>query len=160
RAAEPVHIDKWETPVKKDAFKIPIEAKYELLQDVTKRMKETDVVARRGTMSFSIVEKYFGNSEGSKIYQVLSYAGASIIVAAKGPTGVQRRSVQQNMGGGYELIDDLDLTRQAAEITKDAIALTHAPTINEGKSDIILSGDQVALQVHESCGHPIELDRV
>ena len=40
------------------------------------------------------------------------------------------------------------------------LALTHAPTINEGKSDIILSGDQVALQVHESCGHPIELDRV
>jgi len=160
RAGEPVHVDKWENPVKKDAFKIPIETKYELLQDTTKRMMETDIVARRGTMSFSIVEKYFANSEGSKIYQVLSYAGASIIVAAKGPAGVQRRSVQQNIGGGYELIDDLDLPGQAVEITKDAIALTHAPTISEGKSDIILSGDQVALQVHESCGHPIELDRV
>src|SRR3989442_5897301 len=54
----------------------------------------------------------------------------------------------------------MDLPVQALELTKDAIALTHAPTIQEGKSDIILSGDQVALQVHESCGHPIELDRV
>src|SRR5947199_6496601 len=54
----------------------------------------------------------------------------------------------------------MDLPGQALEITKDVLALTHAPTINEGKSDIILSGDQVALQVHESCGHPIELDRV
>src|SRR2546426_475921 len=75
-------------------------------------------------------------------------------------TRAQRRSIQQNTGGGYELIDEMDLPGQALELTKDAVSLTHAPTIQEGKSDIILSGDQVALQVHESCGHPIELDRV
>src|SRR5256886_12566639 len=111
-------------------------------------------------MTFDFIEKYFANSEGSKIFQTLSYAGVSAIVAAKGPTGVQRRSIQQNTGGGYELIDEMDLPGQALELTKDAVSLTHAPTIQEGKSDIILSGDQVALQVHESCGHPIELDRV
>ncbi len=160
RASEPVHVDKWETPVRKDPFRISTETKYELLQDATKRMKENDVVARRGAMNSTHVEKYFANSEGSKIFQVLSYAGASIIVAAKGASGVQRRSVQQYAGGGYELIEELDLPGQAVEITKDVVALTKAPTIREGKSDIILSGDQVALQVHESCGHPIELDRV
>ncbi len=160
RAPEPVHVDKWETPVKKDPFRVPTDTKYELLQDTTKRMKENDVVARRAQMTFAIIEKYFANSEGSKIFQVISNAGVSAIVAAKGPTGVQRRSIQQNTGGGYELIDEMDLPGQALELTKDAIALTHAPTIQEGKSDIILSGDQVALQVHESCGHPIELDRV
>jgi len=160
RASEPVHVDKWTTPVKKDPFRVPTETKYEVLQETTKRMKENDVVARRGQMTFDFIEKYFANSEGSKIFQTLSYAGVSAIVAAKGPTGVQRRSVQQNTGGGYELVDEMDLPGQALEITKDVLALTHASTINEGKSDIILSGDQVALQVHESCGHPIELDRV
>ncbi len=160
RASEPVHVDKWMNPVKKDPWRIPTETKYELLQDITKRMKEQDIVARRGQMTFTNVEKYFANTEGSKIFQVLSYAGASIYVGAKGPTGVQRRSVQQYSGGGYEIVEDLSLPEQAVEITKDALALTKAPTINEGKSDIILSGNQVALQVHESCGHPIELDRV
>src|SRR5713101_262201 len=160
RASEPVYVDKWETPVKKDPFRVTTETKYEYLQETTKRMKENKVVARRATMSFDFIEKYFANSEGSKIFQTLSYAGVSAIVAAKGPTGVQRRSIQQNTGGGYELVDEMDLPGQALEITKDVLALTRAPTINEGKSDIILSGDQVALQVHESCGHPIELDRV
>src|SRR2546422_2478945 len=160
RASEPVHVDKWATPVKKDPFRVPTETKYEVLQDTTNRMKENDVVARRSQMTFDFIEKYFANSEGSEIFQTLSYAGVSAIVAAKGPAGVQRRSVQQNTGGGYELVDEMDLPGQALEITKDVLALTHAPTINEGKSDIILSGDQVALQVHESCGHPIELDRV
>ena len=160
RASEPVHVDKWETPVKKDPWRIPTETKYELLQDVTKRMKEETIVARRSQMNFATVEKYFANSEGSKIFQILSYAGGYAMAAAKGPSGVQRRSFQQVMGGGYELIDDLNLPAQGVELTKDALALTEAPTIQEGKSDIILSGDQVALQVHESCGHPIELDRV
>src|SRR5437870_12845778 len=123
-------------------------------------MKENDVVARRGQMTFDFIEKYFANSEGSKTFQTLSYAGVPAIVAAKGPTGVQRRSVQQNTGGGYELVDEMDLPGQAPEITKDVLALTHAPTINEGNSDSTLSGHQAALQVHESCGHPIELDRV
>src|SRR5207245_9685107 len=126
RAAEPVHVDKWETPVKKDPFRVPTETKYELLQDTTKRMKENDVFSRRAQMTFAIVEKYFASSEGSKIFQVISNAGVSAIVAAKGPTGVQRRSIQQNTGGGYELIDEMDLPGQALELTKDAIALTHA----------------------------------
>jgi TldD protein len=160
RASEPVHVDEWANPVRKDPFRVPTETKYELLQDTTKRMKENDIVMRRGAMNFAIIEKYFANSEGSKIFQVLSYAGASLTVAAKGPTGVQRRSAQQTTGGGYEIVEELDLPGKAPDLTKDALALTRAPTIQEGKSDIILSGDQVALQVHESCGHPIELDRV
>src|SRR2546427_153405 len=98
RASEPAHVDKWATPVKKDPFRVPTETKYEVLQETTKRMKENDVVARRGQMTFDFIEKYFANSEGSKIFQTHSYAGVSAIVAAKGPTGVQRRSVQQNSG--------------------------------------------------------------
>jgi TldD protein len=159
-ASEPVHVDKWTAPVKKDPFNVPLETKYELLQDCTSRMKAEGVVARRGQIVFTNIEKYFANSHGSRIFQVLTQTGASIIVAAKGPTGIQRRSVQQYVLGGYELIDELDLPTQSPEITKDAIELTRAPGLSEGKSDIILSADQLGLQVHESCGHPIELDRV
>ncbi len=158
-AEEPAHVDSWESPVDKDPFKVPLEEKYSVLRESTQRMKEKDIVMRRGSMSFSKVEKYFASSKGSRIFQKLTYSGASIIVAAKGPTGIQRRSVQQYMSTGYELVDQLRLLDQAPGLTKDALELVSAKKCQEGKSDIILSGDQVALQVHESAGHPIELDR-
>jgi TldD protein len=90
----------------------------------------------------------------------LTQTGASIIVAAKGPTGIQRRSDQQYVLGGYEMVDQMDLPGQASVLTKDVIELTNAPGCQEGRSDVILSADQVGLQVHESAGHPLELDRV
>ncbi len=158
-AEESAHVDSWESPVDKDPFKVPLEEKYAVLRESTQRMKEKDIVMRRGSMSFSTVEKYFASSKGSRIFQKLTYSGASIIVAAKGPTGIQRRSVQQYMSTGYELVDHLGLLDQAPGLTKDALELVSAKKCQEGKSDIILSGDQVALQVHESAGHPIELDR-
>ena len=159
-AKEPVYIDTWESPVEKDPFAVPLEDKYSVLQEATVRMKGEGVVARRGQMTFTTFEKYFANSEGSRISQRFTHSGAAVIVAAKGPTGIQRRSDQQFMLSGYELIDQRNLPERAVELTKDVLALGNARKCPEGKSDIILSGDQVALQVHESCGHPIELDRV
>jgi len=159
-ADEPVHVDRWESPVKKDPFDVSLEEKYRALQESTGKMKGEGIVVRRGQMNFSTVEKYFASSAGSKIHQNFTYSGAALAVAAKGPAGLQTRSTRQYMSRGYELIDELDLPTQAPELTKDALALVNAKRCPDGKSDIILSGDQVALQVHESAGHPIELDRV
>ena len=158
-AKEPSYLDHWEAPLKKDPFNVAMETKYAHLLESTKRMKEKDVVARRGQIISTRTEKYFASSEGSRIYQILTHSGASIIAAAKGSGGVQRRSVQQFILGGYELIDEMNLPERAPEIAKEAVELTRSASCTEGKSDIILSGDQVALQVHESSGHPIELDR-
>src|SRR5438034_434525 len=157
---EPVHVDDWVSPKKKDPLAVSTDTKYGLLQDATGRMKEEGIVARRGQIFSTRIEKYFANSEGSKIFQDLTQTGASLIVAAKGPKGIQRRSIQQYVLGGYELLDELDLPGQAPTLTREALALTQAEGCPEGKSDVILSADQVGLQVHESCGHPIELDRV
>ncbi len=59
RAAEPVHVDKWETPVKKDPFRVPTETKYEYLQDTTKRMKEHRDQIR-------ISSRYYQENEGKR----------------------------------------------------------------------------------------------
>lgn len=160
RAKEPVHVANWESPRKKDPFAVSTEKKFEVLKDVTGEMKAEGVVARRGQIISTKIEKYFANSEGSKIYQNLIQTGAQIVVAVKGPSGIQRRSDQQYALEGYELIDELDLPGKAPVLTKEAIELTTAPGCQEGRSDVVISGDQVGLQVHESCGHPIELDRV
>lgn len=160
RAKEPVHVAKWESPRKKDPFNVSTEEKFEHLKDITNEMKAEGVVARRGQIISTKIEKYFANSEGSKIYQDLVQTGAQVVVAAKGPSGIQRRSDQQYALEGYELIEGLDLVGKAPALTKEALELTQAPGCQEGKSDVIISADQVGLQVHESCGHPIELDRV
>ncbi len=159
-AKEPVHVDTWESPRRKDPLNVPTEVKFELLKDATSAMKSEGIVARRGQIISTKIEKYFANSEGSKIYQDVIHTGAQVVVAAKGPTGIQRRSDQQYALKGYELVEEMDLAGQAPVLTKEALELTHAPACQEGRSDVILSGDQVGLQVHESCGHPIELDRV
>ncbi len=159
-AKEPVHVENWESKLVRDPFEVSVDEKYDILRESTGRMKDENVVVRRGQLSFTTVEKYFASSEGSRIFQKLTYSGAAVIVAAKGASGLQRRSAQQYMSSGYELIKELNLPEQASELTKDAVALSSAKKCPEGKSDIILSGDQVGLQVHESAGHPIELDRV
>ena len=158
-AKEPSYVDTWMSPVVKDPFNVPMEKKYELLNDCCERMKAEGVVLRRGGFVFTSIEKYFASSEGSKIFQRMIYSGGGLVVAAKGPTGMQRRSDQQWMLKGYELIDELEFPEKAEELKKDVIALNGAVKCPEGKKDIILSADQVGLQVHESCGHPIELDR-
>lgn len=163
-AKEPSYIDTWESPAKKDPFHVSLDEKYSLLLDATGRLKGEGVVMRRGGMSFTHVDKYYANSEGSRINQKITYSGGSLLVAAKSPTGLQRRSLGNGSGQyasmGFELIEQMALPEQAPELTKDVLALGKAKKCPEGKSDIILSSDQVALQVHESCGHPIELDRV
>ena len=64
------------------------------------------------------------------------------------------------MLGGYELIESLDLVGNAPRIAEEAVALHSAAQCPEGTSTIILGSSQLGLQIHESIGHPIELDRV
>lgn len=159
-AKEPAHVASWVSPRKKDPLEISADAKHEVLKETTANMKAEGIVARRGQIVSTKMEKFFANSEGSRIFQDIIHTGAQIVVAAKGPTGIQRRSDQQYVLGGYEQIEEMDLPEEAPTLTKEALELTQAPHCQEGRSDVILSGDQVGLQVHESCGHPIELDRV
>jgi TldD protein len=159
-AKEPTHVANWVSPRKKDPLEISADTKYEVLKETTANMKAEGIVARRGQIVSTKMEKYFANSEGSRIFQDIIHTGAQIIVAAKGPTGIQRRSDQQYVLGGYEQVEKMDLPSEAPVLTKEVLELTQAPHCREGRSDIILSADQVGLQIHESAGHPIELDRV
>jgi TldD protein len=64
------------------------------------------------------------------------------------------------MTRGYELIRELPLVAEAKRVASEAVALLTAPQCPSGNTDLILGGQQLALQIHESCGHPTELDRV
>ncbi|MBC7288699.1 MAG: TldD/PmbA family protein, partial [Armatimonadetes bacterium] len=85
--------------------------------------------------------------------------------SAAAPGDVLRRSYPSSHGGqtearGWELVERLNLLEHAGRIAREAAELLKADECPEGTFDIILDGSQMALQLHESCGHPIELDRV
>ena len=61
---------------------------------------------------------------------------------------------------GYELVDELRLLENAPRVAEEAVALHSADQCPEGEFDLILDSSQLGLQIHESIGHPIELDRV
>jgi len=151
---------------KQDPFEVPLAKRVELLLDCDRRMAEAaDVVLRQGLLLISRQEQLFVSSEGSEIYQERIETGTGIEATAADGSETQRRSYPASHGGqmacrGWELVEELDLPGHAADVAREANALLSAPHFPAGCFDIILDGPQLALQVHESCGHPIELDRV
>lgn len=165
-AEESPHIGTWETPVKKDPFSIPIQEKIALLMDCgTHMLGHTDIKVTQATMRCRMQEKFFVSSEGSDLHQTQVFCGAGIGCFAVRGSEMQKRSYPTSFGGdfsqqGYEFIESLNLLDHTEDVVTTAIALLDAPNCPSGKKDIVLDSAQLALQVHESCGHPTELDRV
>lgn len=165
-ALEPVHQDKFRSPYQKDPFEVSEKEKIEILRMATLKAKEIEGVARStGSMQFRKINKIFASTEGSVIEQEIVVSGGGIIAQAVGEGGFQTRSYPSSFGGdhstkGWEFVEQMNLIDNAPKIAKEVIELVKAPEIEPGEYDIIISGNQLALQVHESCGHPIELDRV
>jgi TldD protein len=99
------------------------------------------------------------------IDQTRCVSGAGFSATSYKDGDIQKRSYPNSFGGqyqlkGYELIDELRLLDAAPRIAEEAVALHSAERCPQGESDLILDSSQLALQIHESIGHPIELDRV
>jgi TldD protein len=123
------------------------------------------VTIREGSMEFIRQNKLFASTEGAFIEQELFESGAGIEATATSPDDVQNRSYPNSFGrhqgsAGYEYITALELDRHAGRIAEESVALLSAPQCPSGVKTLILDASQTALQIHESCGHPTELDRV
>ncbi|NLO74478.1 MAG: TldD/PmbA family protein [candidate division WS1 bacterium] len=153
---------------RQNPFDVPMDKRVQLLLDCDHLMAEAaEVQLRGGHVEILHEEKYFESSEGARIYQERIETGAGIECTAVAPDGseMQRRSYPGSHSGqtaqrGWELVEELDLPGHAEEIARGAEALLSAPHCPATVTDVILEGSQLALQLHESCGHPIELDRV
>jgi len=158
--------DKFVTAVRKDPFLVSLDDKIHLLVsccDVLK--KHPKIVVAEATMNFYDTEKTFASTEGSLIEQKIVESGAGYTATAAEEGNLQRRSYPNSHGGdfatrGWEFVEEMDLLGNAERVRNEAVALLSAPNCPAGKKDVIITGSQMALQVHESCGHPIELDRV
>ena len=155
------------TPIEEDPFIISTDHKLALLMDADQRMASVKGIrSRQGNLIFIKEEKTFANSEGAHVEQTVYEAGGGISANAVGNNEIQRRSYPQSMGrqqgcAGWEYITAMDLPGNAERVATEAVALLTAdPCPSNIVTDIIIGSAQLALQIHESCGHAIELDRV
>ncbi len=174
-AGEPVRLSplasqqgSYRTPMQIDPFAVPLSQKVQLLLDADTAMRSVQGVAlTSAAMEYSREWKFFVSSEGSAVEQELFDTGAAIWASAVDPESseIQTRSYPNSFGRqagttGYEFIEAMDLVNHGARVGQEAVQLLSAQQCPNGNMTIILDGPQTALQVHESCGHPIELDRV
>ena len=160
----PAH-GRYETPVVEDPFAIPLERKIADLMAADRVAVAVKGVAFTESMYAAQREwKTFAATDGSFTEQVITHVGSSVEANAVAGDEHQRRSYPDAGGGfnaaGYEYVRGLDLLGQAETYAEEAVALLSAPQCPPGRRTIILDPSQLYLQIHESCGHPTELDRV
>jgi len=161
----PPYTDSYKTPFEIDPATIPLGDRVNYLLAVEKDVRAAKgVTVARAWMDIWRTKKCFANTDGSKIEQELLQCGSALHALAVGERDVQDRCYPGTGGlyqtGGYEIIKKADLLGNARRIGEEAVALLTADQCPSGTMDIVLSGDQVSLQIHESIGHALELDRV
>lgn len=153
------------TPVITDPFAVSLDRKIQLLLAADAAMDVPGVTTRIGALGAVRHRQLFASSEGSRIEQTIIETGGGLDATATGDGEVQTRSFPNSFGrqqltAGWEVIEEMDLAGNGHEIAEEAVALLEADLCPAGRMTVILDATQAALQVHESCGHPTELDRV
>ena len=163
---EPAHQATWSTPIEKDPFDVPLEDKVTLLTSASEALEKVKGVrVGRGTMDLLRQRSWFVSSEGSDIEQTVFHTGAGIEATSVSDGEVQVRSYPGSFRGhfsaaGYELVEGMNLVEHAEATGEEAVALLSADPCPSTTTTVVLDGHQTMLQVHESVGHPTELDRV
>ena len=161
-----VSVGKYRTPVLVDPFEISIERKIDILLKADAAMRAVKGISLTdGSIGCLRETKLFASTEGAFLEQELIETGAGIEATAVGAEDVQKRSYPMSFGRqqgkiGFEMVEELDLVGNAERVATEAVQLLTAPPCPTGKKTLILDATQLALQIHESIGHALELDRV
>jgi TldD protein len=169
----------WKTPISKNAFEIPTKEKTELLLDVNAAAMANGANYITSVLFLVNEQKYFASSDGSYIDQDVHRLWAPFFATAIGESGFKQRSGLGNpVGMGFEYLDgkkedkiyvqganvgyknSYDIIEDAANAGKQLQAKLKARSVEPGKYDLVLDPAHLMLTIHESVGHPLELDRV
>ncbi len=153
------------TPVERDPFEVPLAEKIDACLRADAALAGQGILVRQAMVRAQREHKLLLSSEGTEVEQELIECGAGIDCAAARDGVFQTRSypsahVGSSCQSGWEYVEGLNLEREAPRVAEQAAALTRADECPSAVTTVVLDGDQVALQVHESVGHPTELDRV
>ena len=169
----------WKTPIKKDFKEVPVSEKVELLLTANAAAQSNGANFVNSALFMVNEQKYFASTEGSyidqDIHRIWPTFGVTAIADGKFKT---RQAMSAPMGLGYEYLDGLeseklegpqglklyrnsyDIIEDAAMAAKQAKEMLTAKSVDAGKYDLVLEPNHLGLTIHESVGHPTELDRV
>jgi TldD protein len=164
---------RWSSPMVLDPFTVPLSTKLDLLASAVAEAETAGPLVRQveASMDFFRDEKVFANTEGALIEQNLTESGAGLMAVASDGDDIQRRSFPQAVPrsirgqrgdfatAGFEHIVSLRLAEEAARVGAEAVALLSAPACPDETTTLIVTGNQLAMLLHECAGHPMEADR-
>jgi TldD protein len=156
---------KHRSAMKRDPFEVSLKDKVDLCLRADEALVGKDIVVRQAMVRAQREHKLLLTSDGTEVEQELVECGAGIDCAAAADGVFQMRSypsahVGSSCQSGWEYVEHLDLVGEAPRVAEQAVALISADECPSAVTTLVLDADQVALQVHESVGHPTELDRV
>lgn len=157
---------RYETRVDTDPFAVSAEQRHTLLHDtLAAAAAPGQIVSVQAGVNAKRQHRHFADTDGSRQHQHLMECGAMVLAVAAGSDGAQRRSYPNSFhgntgGAGWEFVRGLDLPANAARVGSEAVQLLTAPVATAGTADLVIGAQQVSLQIHESAGHALELDRI
>ncbi len=153
----------WKNAFEKDPFDVSIDDKIQFLMQLnTLAMKTKGVSFVNSSMGFVNEQKFFASTDGSRIEQYIIRANPNLNVTAvnRSSGDFQSRSALGGpQGMGYEYMEKHDWKHEAEQAGADAVAKLSAKPVAAGKYDLVLHPSHLWLTIHESVGHPTELDR-
>ncbi len=160
-AEEPVHRDTIVTPRRVDPFIVPLDRKAELLLGTMAVAQQwPGIVRSRASLWTQRDLKLFVSTEGSRlVFDLLAVNGECEATAGAEGRFASRSFNTPHLRTGYELIEAADFLSVAQRVAAEALEKVRAPAVEPGQYDLVLNAEHLALTIHESCGHPSELDR-
>ncbi len=160
-AEEPAHRDRVVTQARINPFDVPLERKMDLLLTVMEAFHQQPGIVRSSAGLWAHRErKLFVSTEGSAIeFDLLATSGSCSATALHQGRFATRSYNVPHLRKGYELIEEANMLGEASRIANQAVEKVKAPPVDAGLYDLVLDPEHLSLTIHESCGHPSELDR-
>jgi TldD protein len=153
----------WKSSFEKDPFEVSIDDKIQFLLSLNESaMKTKGVSFVNSSMGWVNEQKFYASTDGSRIEQHIIRANPNFTVFAVNPTNgdfQSRSALGGPQGMGYEYIEQHDWKREAQQAGEEAVMKLKAKSVAAGKYDLVLHPSHLWLTIHESVGHPTELDR-
>jgi TldD protein len=159
-------VGRWASPCQRDPLEVSLDEKLEHLLAADAALAGDQRIARREASCLSVrTRTAFASTEGARCEQTLIECGGGVEALAVHGDEAQLRSYPSAHGGsvaaaGWEHVLGLDLAGAGPRVAEEAVALLSAPPCPSGPTTLVVGAEQLALQVHESIGHALELDRM
>lgn len=161
-ATKPVTAN-WKGPERKPWAALSHTQKMDRLMAASRALKIDPRILDWSAIFWSIAkEQLYLTASGTRIAQHFHYLRPSLSASANAGGETQTRTYGDNMMklGGAEVLDAMQFDLAPQRVAREAIELIEAQNCPEGRMDLVLAPDQMVLQIHESIGHPLELDRI